>query len=229
MNSLFLGLAALIMVVSAKPAHAVPVQSFGAGTAVASAELIATFDGIVQGTNLDLYQEGGLTFMLSGTQTGALCQSASPCPDHTPFDALTFGFIYGGSPVGFPLIITTDDGSEMTGIEFNLASGWNASNPDNINGGYWEAYRDGTLTGSDTFVVPGFPIIFGLVDASGFDEFRIAMFEPLNAPTPGFAGKANAIAIDNVVAGPVPEPSSLFLLASGLLGLAAWRYRKRVG
>ena len=86
---------------------------------------------------------------------------------------------------------------------------------------YWESYADGIRTGYGTLdLLPKGS--YTILDPAGFDEFRIAAYE-----TPGAAsfGGHQAISLDNLSvqlsAHPVPVPSSLLLLAIGLVGLTA--------
>lgn len=201
----------------ASTATATPIQTFGSGTAVASADLTATFDSVVDGTSLDLLQEGGLTFDYFGS---ASCQPA-PIGCGTPVQLSAFdgGFIYSGGNL-VPLIITTDGGAPMAGIEFILSAGFQITST----GGYWESYNDGVLSGSGGFNAPSIPTVFALADPSGFDELRIAMFNTNTLPS-SFVD-LNAIAIDNVSVELVPEPATAALLALSLAGLAARQGRR---
>ena len=207
--------------VIASTAAATPEQTFGAGSAVTSPDLSATFDSIQDGVPLSLYQEGRLTFVYGGS---AACQPApTGCNSFPSFSAFEGGFFYGPGNNTIPLIIGTDDGSSMEGIEFILASGFAPS----FTGGYWEAYNNGVLTGASAFSADSIPTVFGLSDPLGFDELRIAMF-PRGAgfPCTRFGCDIKSVAIDNVVVQLVPEPGTAPLLMLALACTAAVQRRR---
>lgn len=110
----------------------------------------------------------------------------------------------------------------------------------------WQAFRDGELVGSqetvfgrDSRTHGGFTVDISLPE--GFDLLLIRSRANAYEPLPGTDGwlfdrgemigygDANRIAFDNVSVRLVPEPSGVALVALGLLGFAARRFRNRIG
>lgn len=90
----------------------------------------------------------------------------------------------------------------------------------------------GTPFGNDNVFNPSGPLFFtfgGLVFTAGGQEFNLAGWSPYN----GYTGNIISTAPDGSTFTPVsmevtaaPEPGSLFLLGTGLLGLAVILFRK---
>lgn len=75
------------------------------------------------------------------------------------------------------------------------------------------------LVGTDSFAPPAIYQTFGAVNLAGklIDRLVIDL---------GLQNQGGPTAIDNIDLQPVPEPSTIILLGSGLAGIMAWRYRK---
>ena len=123
-----------------------------------------------------------------------------------------------------PLAISTQGGGELSGLEFNIGTGFSATST----GGYWETYRDLVLVGSGGFNVLDWEEEITFYDSSGFDTLLIAMINTSDLPT-AFTNN-NSIAIDHLVArtlSPVPVPAAGWLFGTALIGLVGFgKHRK---
>lgn len=199
---------------SISPAQAVTVQSFGSGTAVTSSDFVAEFE-IDGGTP---HLEDNLSF----ANVAPLDLSGST---HAGFAGVNDSFaLYSGS-VSIPLEISTQDGSKLSGIEFNIGTGYTPAR----NGGFWESYRDGLLVDSGGFNITNFDQVISFSDNLGFDMLLIAMLNISSLPTD--FNNSNAIAVDHVVAqslSAVPIPAAVWLFGSALIGLLGFIKRRKV-
>lgn len=211
---------------SVSSVNAATVQSFGTGTAVTSADFSAEFESAQADYNP--YLEDGLAFANSNSGTPVRITSAFTGSGHLGFVGVNDSrMLYRGN-MGTPLVISTQDGSELSGIEFNIGTGWSPSN----DGGYWEAYRDGAIQGSGGFNVLDFTQKISFADALGFDVLFIALTYSSHVsgvlPT-AFDGN-NAIAIDHLRAqglSSVPVPAAIWLFGTGILGLIGFSKRRK--
>lgn len=193
-------------------ANAATIQGFGAGTAVSSADHIAEFE-----------TPSGLPHLEDGLSFSNVSRSNLTGHGHLGFPGVNDSFALYQGDVGSPLVISTIDGSELSGLEFNIGTGFIAP----FTGGFWQSFRDNLLVGSGGFNVPGFPSVITFSDNMGFDALHIAMLP--TSGLPASFNNTNAIAIDHVSAQQldVPEPATLTLFGLGLLGLGAARRRNR--
>ena len=108
----------------------------------------------------------------------------------------------------------------LSSLSFNFAT------PGDYAPFYASFYEDGVLVGTDVFsdaIPPGYLVAEGVANITGtFNSVSLALGGPPSS------GSTSPFVIDNLdaVASPVPEPSSLVLLATGLLGMAN-RVRRR--
>jgi hypothetical protein len=178
------------------------VLTFGAGSAVTTADRIATFDTIENDDSLAAYSEDGLLITV-------------PDEAFEGFNAFGDGtlvnFHYGtGGNTDF-VTIEGVGGESFSGIEFKLGTGFSES----LVRLHWEAFSGGGSAGSGTVITTKGTIV-GFSDVSGFDELRVIADEG-TAGGPVFTfGSVQAIALDDVRAqlvGPaqqaVPEAASV--------------------
>ena len=164
---------------------------------------LATFDGLQNGSPLQNYQEDGLTL-----------------------DVNDFAFVF--TPVGFnpawgpPYYpnggiddldeITRTDGQDFNVLEMNMSHGFAG-----LNIFAWiQAYLDGGLVDQFDVDFQGGTLI-GLTGV--FDEVRIGAYGSAATRDLHDPSQLNAVAVDNVAFGLVPEPTSLALLSVGALAL----------
>jgi hypothetical protein len=128
----------------------------------------------------------------------------------------SFGWYPDGGDPGYTKI-TKVDGSGFYDVGFLYGTGY-------LGGAttYYELYSLGVLVLSGSLQTPPFPepsyLGFG---GGGFDEIRMRDDSTLNA----FA--VDSIELNNGTAPPIPEPGSMLLLGTGLVGLGrAWRKRR---
>ncbi|HTU99618.1 MAG TPA: PEP-CTERM sorting domain-containing protein [Luteitalea sp.] len=205
----------LTVVGIAANAHAAPMFSTGAGTAVTTVHRSATFDSLDSiGIDLSAYEEGGLSV-------------SAPDTSFIGFDALgngsTTGFFYGDDGNDSFVTIKATDGATFEAIEFRLGDGYGAGK----NSLLWETRLNGVKTGSGFVADLATGVAVGWKDSSGFDELLVAADQFFTASST--FGDFQAIALDDVSAqlANVPEPASLALVGVGLmtLGGRAWRRR----
>lgn len=193
--------------------------TFGAGSAVGTADRVATFDGLTQFVEVDLstYVEGGLSIRtpapsLSGYPCGGI---PAPC---TGVWYPSGGFGLFDSRSANLARISTVDGVRMMAIEFTFYSG----NPAGFPFFVWETYRGGVLVSAGEFIAPNPETVIGWQFGYEIDELRVGAFtDPSNG-----SWRDNALGLDNLRIHLVPEPSSLALIALGFLGLAVARRRR---
>ena len=196
---------------SVSTAWATTVQSFGAGTVVTAVDYLAEFEA--QTGSYNSYSEDGLLFSNADNNLEIGEFMSASHPGFAGVDDSSI--VYGGNMIT-PLAISTQGGGELSGLEFNIGTGFDA----NHTGGYWETYRDLVLVGSGGFNVLDWEEEITFYDSSGFDTLLIAMINTSTLPT-AFTNN-NFIAIDHLVAqalSPVPAPAAIWLFGTGLIGL----------
>ena len=199
---------------SVSTAWAATMQSFGAGTAVTAVDFHAEFE--VQLGSYNPYSEDGLLFSNAYNKLEIMSFIGE---SHPGFAGVNDSSIVYGGNMKAPLAISTQGGGELSGLEFNIGTGFSATNT----GGYWETYRDLVLVGSGGFNVLDWEDEITFYDSSGFDTLLIAMTNTSTLPT-AFTDN-NAIAIDHLVAralSPVPAPAAIWLFGTGLIGLVGF-------
>ncbi len=186
------------------PASAAVVQTYGAGSAVGTADLSADFESFsAQGST---YTEDTLTFERVSLSTNNNGCGFAGCVGWFPN---TSGNYFYGAGSGH-LAISAAAGDVLSGLEFTF--GWRTNHRI-----LWEAYLDGVLVGdgSDRNVSGGTVIGF-----SG--EFDTLLFTSNSFRRPFLTdGRSNSPSIDFVraeVLTSVPVPATLPLLATGLFG-----------
>ena len=204
---------------SVSTAWAATVQSFGAGTAVTAVDYRAEFE--VELGSYNPYSEDGLSFSNANNKLEIVEFMGT---SHLGFAGVDdSSIVYGGNMIT-PLAISTQGGGELSGLEFNIGTGFAA----NHTGGYWETYRDLVLVGSGGFNVLDWEEEITFYDSSGFDTLLIAMINTSTLPT-AFTNN-NFIAIDHLVArtlSPVPVPAAGWLFGTALIGLVGFgKHRK---
>lgn len=200
----------------------------GAGSAVTTIDRSATFDSLnADGISLVGYTEGQLIISANNT----LYQGTNFFVEPIVGDGSTQYFYGNGGDNSF-VTITGTDGAIFSAIEFMVGDGFGGVASPNTRVA-WATYLNGILTGSGTDLIPQGGVI-GFLDATGFDELRVAADDDnINGPTFNF-GDAQAIAIDNLnaqlssSATGVPEPASLAVwgICSAGFVLAGLRRRR---
>lgn len=164
---------------------------------------LATFDGLVNGTPLQNYQEDGLTLDVNDFAFVFTPAGFNPAwgPPYYP---------NGG--VGDLDEITRTDGQDFNVLEMNMSHGFGGSNIF----AWIQAYLAGGLVDQFDVDFQGGTLI-GLTGV--FDEVRIGAYGTAATRDQHNPLNLNAVALDNVEFGLVPEPASLALLGIGALAL----------
>ena len=180
-------------------------------SAMAAQANLATFDNVVDGTDLSAYQEDGMWITVQNIAY------TSFDPSHGHGGGFSGGFHYPNSGVNGATSISMVNGSVMNSLSFTLGDGWGG--PDTYYH-YW-AYMGATIVdnGSGTFI-SGNTFAYN----GSFDKFRIGAYSQ------GGEGSATpdsfqAVALDNVST-VVPEPTTMAILGLGATALLRRRNRK---
>ncbi len=217
MKIMKLALAVFLLLLSVQ-VYAVPIVSIGAGTAVATVDRQATFDGIQDGDSLLNYTEDNLIVSVDGNHC---------CYSQAHYES--------GGNNSF-VTITTTDGADILALEAEISSGFGLD-PHNI---VWETLLNGASTGSGIitatfgfgFTGGGQSIVAGWSDVSSFDTLLLGAGPASGANAYSGFGGTQAIALDNIQvqlasSASVPEPSTITLMAIGFIGIGAARKLKK--
>lgn len=205
-------------------AWAVTIQTNGSGSAVTSVDALADFESNPAALFDNPYSEGNMLFSRTNLSFNNGGCGFPGCVGALGFSGFTGNYMYGAGSGGF-FEITAGGSNTFTGLEFITGPGYGVAYPGMI----WEAYDSGSsLVGFGSFA-PLSGSVIGFSDASGFKTLK---FTSSFYSFADFTSTYNAPAFDSVRAqfsnvSAVPEPSTILLLGSGLVGLAAWRKRRQ--
>lgn len=201
--------------VLASQAQAVIVTSTGAGSAVTTVDRSTTFDDLnASGIDLTSYSSGTLFATVPDTNFEGFNAFNDP--------GRTTQFHYGnGGNTSFVTIAGTDDVA-IQGVEFLYGHGGGGVTGNLV----WETRLNGVTTGSGLITGVSKNTVVGWfeTDATGFDQLFVA-----GGPSATAFGQFQSIALDNlnVQLAPVPEPSSVALMAFSAMGVVVFVRRKR--
>lgn len=200
-------------VLSVSSAHAMIIQTFGAGSAVTSVEATADFES-TDALFGNPYTEGGMEFTRTNLSFNNNGCGFAGCPNHagfysgsTPFSG---NYLYGNGSNGFYTISALS--GDFQALEFISGTGNSGTGNQTF---AWEAYDDGLLVGSGIDNISG-PAIIGF-SGGAFDELRYAR-SGSNDQGLGIGSGGGAAALDSVRA--QFSASSTSVSEPGALGLA---------
>jgi hypothetical protein len=197
-------LLSLLVVTSSVAAGAATVATLGPGSAVSSADLVATFDTLTATNTMELgaYKEGGLSVTTGSQSWGAdLPAVGLPDPFHLPGGGTLayFGTANGSTDW---VVIQTTNRALMHGVEFLYGNTWTTGNsavPWGRDDAFvpWQTLSNGVLVSSGQLGPnPMLPVgtVVGFFDPGGFDQLLVKCGISNSSPP-----NAQALALDNLL------------------------------
>jgi len=187
--------------------------SFSSGTVVGAVTNMATFDNVVTYDDLSAYTEDGMNITVPKDAYDDFDPS-----NGSGTNTFSGGFHYPNAGAYGATHISLIGGGTFNAIDMSEGNGWYSTTTYLA---YW-GYNGATLLGSGTAaLVAGAQM--GFTDGGGITDLYIAAFGSAADAEAAGLDSFQAIAIDNVRMGTVPEPGTLAALGLGLVALARLR------